>query len=102
MADPRLSERQAWADGLDQLRQDGVIDGDDQNTLIRHLDEHRSTLEDELKRIVPEYESRIARDGQASADAWLAATARALGERDGAQSRRVVDSLSVVRNAPAE
>jgi hypothetical protein len=58
-------------------------------------------MEEALKEIVPEYESRVARDGQESADEWLAATARALGERDGAESRRVVDSLSVVRNAPA-
>ncbi len=86
--------------GLEQLHQDGAIDADDQNTLIRHMDEHRRSMEEELQRIVPEYESRIARDGQTSADEWLAATARELGERDGAQSRQVVDSLSAVRNAP--
>lgn len=32
--------------------------------------------------IEPEYRMRVARDGKASADAWLARTARALGERD--------------------
>lgn len=87
-------------DGLGRMQQEGMIDGDDENTLIRHLDEHRQSMEDALKQIVPEYESRVAKDGQASADEWLAATARALGEADGAQSRRVVDSLSAVRNAP--
>jgi hypothetical protein len=89
-------------DGFDRLQQDGVIDSDDQNTLIRHLDEHRRSIEEELRLIVPEYESRVARDGQASADDWLATQARALGERDGAQSRRVVDTLTAVRNAPVE
>lgn len=88
-------------DGLDRLQQEGMIDADEQNTLIRHVEEHRRSIEEELRLIVPEYEGRVARDGQASADEWLAAKARALGERDGAQSRQVVDSLSAVRNAPA-
>ncbi len=100
MGDDRRSTREAWMDGLDQMHREGMLDADDQNTLIRHLDGHRQSMEEALKQIVPEYESRVARDGQASADEWLAATARALGERDGAESRRVVDSLSVVRNAP--
>jgi hypothetical protein len=101
MGDDRRSTREAWMDGLDQMQREGLIDADDQNTLIRHLDGHRRSMEEALKEIVPEYEARVARDGQESADEWLAATARALGERDGAESRRVVDSLDVVRNAPA-
>ncbi len=35
-----------------------------------------------------EYERRIRRDGQASADSWLAAEARAMGRRDGAIAAR--------------
>jgi hypothetical protein len=100
MGEERRSVREAWMDGLEHMQREGVIDADDQNTLIRHLDAHRESMAEALARIVPEYESRVARDGQASADEWLASVARTLGEQDGAQSRRVVDSLSVVRNAP--
>lgn len=92
--------RREWMDKVDQLAREGVIDGDDQNALIRHLDEHRRELDAELRRLVPEYERRVATDGQASADEWLATTARVLGERDGAKTRRLLDSLSATRNAP--
>lgn len=92
--------RREWMDKVDQLAREGVIDCDDQNALIRHLDEHRRELEAELRKLVPEYERRLGTDGQAGADEWLAATARALGERDGVKTRRLVDSLSATRNAP--
>lgn len=91
-------DRREWVEGLDRMRREGMIDADDENTLIRHMDEHHRTLQAELERIKPEYEARIARDGQASADQWLAEAARALGEQAGARSRRVLDSLSVARN----
>lgn len=87
-----------WVEDVERLHQEGLIDGDDQNTLIRHVEEHRRSLQEELALIVPEYKDRIARDGQPSADEWLAARARELGERDGASTRRVVDSLSTVEN----
>lgn len=89
-----------WVEDVERLHQEGIIDGDDQNTLIRHMEEHRRSLQDELKLIAPEYNDRIARDGQPSADEWLAAKARELGERDGERTRRVVDTLSAV-NTPA-
>ena len=88
----------AWVEDVEPLHQEGVIDGDDQNTLIRHLEEHRRTLQDELQLIVPEYKDRIARDGQQAADEWLAAKARELGERDGEKTRRVLGTLSAVQN----
>jgi len=87
-----------WVEDVERLHQEGLIDGDDQNTLIRHVEEHRRSLQEELALIVPEYKDRIARDGQPSADEWLAARARELGERDGASTRRVVDSLSTVED----
>jgi hypothetical protein len=40
------------------------------------------------RQLEPEYRMRVARDGQPSADRWLSARARALGERDGAKARR--------------
>ena len=90
-----------WVEDVERLHQEGAIDGDDQNTLIRHLEEHRRSLQEELALIVPEYKERIARDGQPGADEWLAAKARELGERDGDKTRRVVDSLSTVQRPPA-
>ena len=87
-----------WVEDVDRLHQEGLIDGDDQNTLIRHLEEHRRSLQDELQLIVPEYNDRIARDGQQAADEWLAAKARELGERDGEKTRRVLGTLSAVQN----
>lgn len=87
-----------WVEDVERLHQEGLIDGDDQNTLIRHVEEHRRSLQEELALIVPEYKDRIARNGQPSADEWLAARARELGERDGASTRRVVDSLSTVED----
>ncbi|MFC3716073.1 hypothetical protein ACFONC_07910 [Luteimonas soli] len=87
-----------WVEDVERLHQEGLIDGDDQNTLIRHVEDQRRSLQEELALIVPEYKERITRDGQSSADEWLAAKARELGERDGDKTRRVVDSLSTVEN----
>jgi hypothetical protein len=42
------------------------------------------------RRLEPEYQMRVARDGKASADRWLSARARALGERDGSMARRAL------------
>jgi hypothetical protein len=90
-----------WVEDVERLHHEGIIDGADQNALIRHLEEHRRSLQDELKLIVPEYNDRIARDGQPSADEWLAAKARELGERDGEKTRRVVDTLSALQDQGA-
>jgi hypothetical protein len=45
---------------------------------------------DELMRqIAPEYERRVRLYGKASADEWLAATAREMGRQDGVRARRM-------------
>ena len=93
------AQRQAWIEGLAQLREQGVLDADDENTLIRHMDERLEAVQQELKALVPEYERRVDSDGREAADAWLGAQARDVGEREGADARRMVDSLTSVRNA---
>ncbi len=93
------AQRQAWIEGLAQLREQGVLDADDENTLIRHMDERLDAVEAELKALVPEYERRVGTDGREAADAWIGARAREVGEREGADARRMVDSLTSVRNA---
>ena len=96
------AQRRQWIDALDELVANGIIDTDDQNTLIRHYDEHRQSIDAELSRIVPEYQRRVAADGQALADDWLAETAREIGQRDGEGTRRLVDQLNVMRNAGSD
>jgi len=93
------AQRQAWIEGLAQLREQGVLGADDENTLIRHMDERLEAVQQELKALVPEYERRVDSDGREAADAWLGAQARDVGEREGADARRMVDSLTSVRNA---
>ena len=95
MIDDRQSGTQDCIDGLDQLQQSGAIDADEQNMLIRHLADHKRAMDEAMLEITPEYERRIAQDGQASADEWLASTAQALGEKHGAATRQVLGSLNV-------
>lgn len=95
------AQRQAWIDGLAQLRQQGAIDADDENTLIRHMDARLEAVQEELKALVPEYESRSERDGRDAADVWLAERSREMGEREGADARRMVDSLTSVQTSDA-
>lgn len=41
-----------------------------------------------MRAIAPEYNRRVRKFGKASADRWLAKTAREMGKRDGAAARR--------------
>ncbi|KLJ00557.1 hypothetical protein [Luteimonas sp. FCS-9] len=95
------AQRQAWVDGLTQLREQGAISADDETVLIRHMDERLDAVQQELKALVPEYERRVESDGREAADAWLGAQAREMGEREGADARRMVDSLASVKDAAA-
>ena len=94
MQHDQQAQRQAWIEGLAQLRQQGAIDADDENTLIRHMDERLEAVQVELRALVPEYERRVEQDGRDAADAWLGERSRELGEREGADARRMVDSLT--------
>ncbi|WP_407353221.1 hypothetical protein [Luteimonas sp. R10] len=83
-----------WMEQIEQLRSEGVIDADDENVLIRHVNDHQSLIERELASIAPEYERRVAADGQERADLWLQQCARELGTREGEKMRRIFDQLS--------
>jgi uncharacterized membrane protein YukC len=95
------AQRQAWVEGLAQLREQGALSADDETTLIRHMDERLADVQKELTALVPEYNRRVAADGQDAADAWIGEQAREMGEREGADARRMVESLSSVRDAAA-
>lgn len=98
MQHDQQAQRQAWIEGLAQLRQQGAIDADDENTLIRHMDERLEAVQVELRALVPEYERRVEQDGRDAADAWLGERSREMGEREGADARRMVDSLTSARS----
>ncbi|WP_101926145.1 MULTISPECIES: hypothetical protein [Luteimonas] len=100
MSNDRHAQRQAWIDGLAQLREQGAIGADDENALIRHMDERLDAVQQALQALVPEYERRVEADGRETADRWVAEQAREMGEREGADARRLVDSLSTVQHAP--
>lgn len=93
------AQRRQWIDALDELLANGIIDAEDQGSLIRHYDAHRQSIDEDLARIAPEYQRRVSADGQALADEWLAETAHEIGRRDGEGTRRLVDQLNVMRNA---
>jgi len=94
MQHDQQAQRQAWIEGLAQLREQGALDADDENRLIRHMDERLDAVQQELAGLVPEYEQRVEREGREAADAWIGAQARVMGEREGADAQRIVDSLS--------
>lgn len=85
---------QPWLQQIEQLRSEGSINADDEAALIRQLNACQATIEEELAKVAPEYRRRVADDGQASADAWLAGVARELGEREGAGMRRIFDQFT--------
>jgi len=90
------AQRQAWIEGLAQLRAQGALGADDESALIRHMDERLDAVQQELAALVPEYERRVETDGRADADAWLGALSRAMGEREGAEAKRLVESLTSI------
>lgn len=99
MQQDQQAQRQAWVEGLAQLREQGALDADDENMLIRHMDERLDAVQQELARLVPEYEQRVERDGRDAANVWIGAQAREMGEREGADAKRMVDSLSTAGTA---
>ena len=90
---PGSSDDREWIGRIESLKTDGDIDASDEAALIRHVGDQRETLEQALASVVPEYQRRVAKDGKESADRWLGETARAMGEAQGRESRRVVDGL---------
>jgi hypothetical protein len=50
--------------------------------------EYRARLKAQIAAVKVEYDQRVARDGKAAADRWLAETAREMGRREGEAARR--------------
>lgn len=86
-------------EGVAKLRQEGIIDADDEGAMIRFLDEQKSALVEELRnRVNPEYDQRLATDGKQSADDWFAQEAQSMGRRQKAETERFVATLNATRD----
>lgn len=92
-------DRRVYLASLAEMRANDLIDADDENALIRHYEDQKASLEAAFLQFLPEYQRRVREDGEASANAWLAETAREIGRREGEAARKAVDGLSAVRNA---
>lgn len=90
--------RQDLIEGVAKLRQDGIIDAEDEGAMIRFLDEQKAALVEELRsRVNPEYDRRLAEEGKESADGWFAQEAQELGRRQKAETERFVNTLNATK-----
>lgn len=89
------ADDRGWIARVEGLRDEGLIDGDQEATLIRHLDERRTGLEESMKALVPEYRRKLDADGKPAADEWAAAQARALGEADARATRELLEGMGI-------
>ena len=92
-------ERRVYLASLAEMRSNDLISADDENALARHYEDQKASLEAAFLEFLPEYQRRVREDGEASANEWLAATARELGQREGEAARKVVDGLTATREA---
>lgn len=94
-------EQRRYTERLEQLREAGAISADDELELIRHDHASRAALASALERMLPEYQRRVVREGEARALAWLADAAEEVGRREGQAARRVRDQIGGAGEAAA-
>lgn len=90
---PVATSREELLDLLGGLRAQGNLDVGDEAAILREYDGLLVELRGEKTRLEAEYRERMARDGQARTDAWLAEAAAALGRRQGEQMRQLVQTI---------
>ncbi|NZA26792.1 hypothetical protein H0E84_10390 [Luteimonas sp. SJ-92] len=83
-----------WMERIEEMRAAGVLNAEDENTLIRHVRECEERIQSELAGIAPAYQTKLAAEGKESADAWLAEMAASLGREEGEKMRRIFDQFS--------
>lgn len=81
---------------LSDLRQQGILDLDEETRLLAHYDGLARDSDEERARLEPEYNRRVQEDGQEAADAWLKEVAFEFGRRQGEATRQITDRLRVV------
>ncbi|MBO9661662.1 hypothetical protein [Dokdonella sp.] len=92
-------ERRVYLASLAEMRANDLISADDETALARHYEDQKASLEAAFLQFLPEYQRRLREDGEASANAWLAETARELGRREGEAAGKVVGGLTATREA---
>ncbi|HWL70102.1 MAG TPA: hypothetical protein VNS22_17190 [Geminicoccus sp.] len=75
-----LQRQQAGVDDDPAAEADGTLPAGTQEAMLREMEELKEQARAELQ---PEYERRVAADGQEAADQWLTAEAQARGEQAG-------------------
>ena len=90
-------DRRVYLASLAELRANDLLSVDDETALIRHYEDQKASIEAAFAEFLPEYQRRIREDGEASANAWMAETARELGQREGESARKAVDGLAASR-----
>lgn len=98
---PVATSREELLDTLGGLRAQGHLDVGDEAAILREYDGLLVELRGEKARLEAEYRERMARDGQARTDAWLAEAAAALGRRQGEQMRQLVQTIPGLMPASA-
>ncbi|MGH8033125.1 MAG: hypothetical protein ACREO8_12380 [Luteimonas sp.] len=88
--------RQELLAKLSELRQQGVLDAQEEAELVRHFDAMLAEVETAKAALQPEFERRVDVDGEDDAKRWLVETAEALGHRQGRATREITDRLRVV------
>lgn len=94
-------DRRVYMASLAEMRANDLISAEDENALIRHYEEQKASIEAAFLEFLPEYQRRLREDGETSANEWLAATARELGQREGEAAGKVVNGMSANTGAGA-
>lgn len=95
-ATPAPGNRVELADRLDDLCRQGMLDDAEAARLLQHFDALSRDMAGEKAALEPEYHRRLAENGKDAADAWLDATARDFGRRQGEATRAITEQLRVV------
>jgi hypothetical protein len=88
--------REELVERLADLRQQGILDIDEESRILAHFDGMMRDAADEKARLEPEFNRRVQEDGQEAAEAWLQELAFEFGRRQGEATRAITDRLRVV------
>lgn len=85
--------RDEFVEMLADMRRQGSLTVADEAAILRQYDGFVVELRQEKSRLEAEFRDRIARDGEEEAGQWLQAAATALGEKQGEQMRRLMQTV---------
>lgn len=85
--------RDEFVEMLADMRQQGSLTVADEAAILRQYDGFVVELRQEKSRLEAEFRERIARDGEEDAGQWLQVAATALGQKQGEQMRRLMQTV---------